>query len=146
MLAILSGMSVASGHGIDPMWGGHMPLIAGVDHDRKEVSVVAIGQISLADVREHLLHERRDQGLSYPEFVDLRGAGLPFEPGDFQQIAEILRALSLEGPLGPAAFVVSSEADLETMRALEVMAKDYREMKTFLSQGEARAWLDTRPI
>ncbi|MGA8768235.1 MAG: hypothetical protein WB559_14545 [Candidatus Acidiferrales bacterium] len=123
-----------------------MPLIAGVDHDRKEVSVVAIGQISLADVREHLLHERRDQGLSYPEFVDLRGAGLPFEPGDFQQIAEILRALSLEGPLGPTAFVVSSQADLETMRALEVMAKGYREMKAFLSKGEARAWLGTRPI
>jgi hypothetical protein len=32
------------------------------------------------------------------------------------------------------------------MRALEVMAKDYREMKAFLSRGEARAWLDTRPI
>ncbi len=121
-----------------------MPLITGVDHDRKEVSVIAIGQISLADVREHLEHERRDRGLGYPEIVDLRGAGLPFEPGDFQEIAEILRTLSIEGPLGPAAFVVSSEADVETMHVFEVMVKDFCQFKTFRDAKEARAWLAGR--
>ena len=39
------------------------------------------------------------------------------------------------------AFLVSSDADLEAMRALEAMVLDICDMKTFRGEAEARAWL-----
>jgi hypothetical protein len=118
-----------------------MPLITGVDHDHHVVGVVALGQVSLSDVREQLLHEKREHGLAYPKLVDLRGAGIPSAPADFQQITEMLRDLSREEPIGPCAVVVSSDADLNSMRALEAMAREFCELKVFRGDGEARAWL-----
>jgi hypothetical protein len=118
-----------------------MPLITGVDHEHREVYVVALGPVSLDDVRDHLLREKRERGLAYPELVDARGAGIPTTLADLEQIAEILRGLSREGPLGRTAFLVSSDADLEAMRALEAMVLDICDMKTFRGEAEARAWL-----
>jgi hypothetical protein len=134
-------MGVASRQYIDWAGVGHMPLIVGVDHDRREVSVIALGPVSLDDVREHLLHEKRESGLGYPELVDARGAGIPSTLAELQQIAEILRDLSREGPLGRTAFMVSSDADLDAMRALEAMVSDCCEMKAFRGEEEARTWL-----
>jgi len=118
-----------------------MPLITGVDHDHREVSVIALGPVSLDDVRDHLLHEKREGGLGYPKLVDARGAGIPSTLAELQQIAEMLRDLSREGPLGRTAFVVSSDADRDAMRTLEAMVRDICDMKTFRVEAEARAWL-----
>jgi hypothetical protein len=118
-----------------------MPLITGVDHDRREVSVIAIGPVSVDDVLEFLLHQKREHGLSYPRLVDLRGAGIPTDPAGFERITEMVRNLSLEGPIGPAAIVVSSDADVDSMRVLEGMLQNFFAMKTFRGEGHARAWL-----
>ncbi len=120
-----------------------MPLITGVDRDHREVRVIALGPVSLDDVREHLLHKRREGGLSYPELADVRGAGIVCDPDELKQIAEFLRELSRESPLGCIAFVVSSEADVAATRELEDLAGDCCEIKTFRSAEEARAWLAT---
>ncbi len=118
-----------------------MPLITGVDHERREVSVVAIGPVSVDDVLEHLLHQKREHGLGYPKLVETRGAGIPTDLADFQKITEMVRLLSLEGPIGPAAVVVSSDADLEAMRVLDDMLKNFCDVETFRDEAEARAWL-----
>jgi hypothetical protein len=118
-----------------------MPLITGVDHKRREVTVQAIGPVSVDDVHEHVQHMKREGGLAYPRIVDSRGAGIPGDPGDFQKLADMLRGLSLEGAIGPAAIVVSSDADIERMRVLEGMLASYCEVKAFRSEAEARAWL-----
>ncbi len=120
-----------------------MPLITGVDRDHHEVSVVALGPVSLDDVREHLLHKRREGGLSYPELADVRGAGIVCDPAELQQIADFLRELSRESSLGRIAFVVSSEADVAATRELEALAGDCCDIKTFRSAEDARAWLGT---
>jgi hypothetical protein len=118
-----------------------MPLITGVDHKRREVSVVAIGPVNVDDVRELLLHQKREGGLGYPKLVESRGAEIPSDPADLQQITEILRELSLEGPIGPAAIMVSSEADQEGIRVLEGMLHSFCNVKAFRDEAEARAWL-----
>lgn len=120
-----------------------MPLITGVDRDHHEVSVVGLGPVSLDDVREHLLHKKREGGLSYPELADVRGAGIVSDPAELQQIAEFLRELSRESPLGRIAFVVSSEADVAATRELGALAGDCCDIKTFRSAEDARAWLAT---
>ncbi len=118
-----------------------MPLITGVDHKRREVSVLAIGPISVNDVREHVRHMKREGGLAYPRIVESRGAGIPADPADFQRLAEMLRDLSTQGPIGPAAIIVSSDADIEGMRALEGMLASICEVKSFRDEADARAWL-----
>jgi hypothetical protein len=118
-----------------------MPLITGVDHKRREVSVLAIGPISVNDVREHVRHMKREGGLAYPRIVESRGAGIPADPADFQRLAEMLQDLSTEGPIGPAAIIVSSDADIEGMCVLERMLASTCEVKSFRAEADARAWL-----
>jgi hypothetical protein len=120
-----------------------MPLITGVDHNRRLVSVVAIGPVTLDDIRGHLQREQRENALGYVEMVDARGAGLPRTLAEHQQIAEMLRALSGLGPLGRTAILVSSDAELETVGALESAVRDICEVKGFLIEVDARAWLDS---
>ena len=120
-----------------------MPLITGVDRDHREVRVVALGPVSLEDVREHLLHKKREGGLGFPELADVRGAGIVSAPEELKQIAEFLRELSREGPLGRIALVVSSEAELTAMREFEELVRDFCDIKAFRSEEDARAWLGT---
>jgi len=128
---------------MDRVGDGNMPLITGVDRDHREVNVVALGPVSLEDVREHLLHKKREGGLGFPELADVRGAGIVSAPAELKQIAEFLRELSREGPLGRTAFVVSSEADVAATRELEALVGDCCDMRTFRSAEDARAWLGT---
>jgi hypothetical protein len=116
-----------------------MPLITGVDHDHRTVGVVAIGTVTPSDVRDHWLHRRREQSLRYPELADARGAALTAD--DIQQIAELLREMNREGPLGSIAIIVSSDANLDLMRALEALVEGVCELKTFRDEASARAWL-----
>jgi hypothetical protein len=118
-----------------------MPLITGVDHKRREVTVQAIGPVSVDDVREHVQHVKREGGLVYPRLVESRGAGIPADPDDFQKLADMLRELSLEGAIGPAAIIVSTDADVERMRVLEGMLTNICEVKGFRNEADARAWL-----
>src|SRR5271170_3168075 len=85
-----------------------MPLITGVDHDHRTVGVVAIGTVTPSNVRDHMLHRRREQSLRYPELVDARGAAIPSTADDIQEVAELMREMSREGPLGSIAIIVSS--------------------------------------
>jgi hypothetical protein len=121
-----------------------MPLITGVDHERREVSVVAIGPVTVEDILEHLQHQKREEGLAYPKLVESRGAEVPIKQADFEQIAELTRAMSLESPIGPSAIVVSSDADLKALAELEEMMASFCEFKTFRNEAEARAWLRER--
>ncbi len=118
-----------------------MPLIAGVDHKRREVTVTAIGPVSVDDVREHVQHVKREGGLAYPRLIESRGAGIPAGRVAFEQIADMLREMSLEGAIGPAAIIVSTDADVERMRVLEGMLANVCEVKAFRGEAEARAWL-----
>lgn len=122
-----------------------MPLITGVDHDNRTVGVVAIGTVTLSDVRDHWLHKRRERSLNYPELADVRGAAVPFTASDMQHIAEIVRELSSEGPLGRVAIIVSSEAAAVSGPVLEALAQDVCEIKIFRDEEAARTWVHDTP-
>jgi len=118
-----------------------MPLITGVDHDHRTVGVVAIGTVTPSDVRDHMLHRRREQSLRYPELADTRGAAIPFTADDIRQIAELLHEMNREGPLGSIALIVSSDANLDVMRGVEALVEGVCALKTFRDEESARAWL-----
>ncbi len=90
------------------------------------------------------MQERQWQGLSYPELVDARGAGIEFTPSEVREVVELLRQLGTESRLGPTAVLVSSDAAFGIIRMLEMLVEDVCEIKPFRDEPEARAWLATK--
>jgi hypothetical protein len=121
-----------------------MPVIVAVDHDHREVNVVAIGPVTFEDALNQLEREVRAGGLGYQKFVDARGAGVLVTPEENFRIAEMIRAYSREMALGPVAFVVSSDAACEAINVLAGLVEDVCEMNVFRDESEARAWLGAR--
>jgi hypothetical protein len=121
-----------------------MPVIVAVDHDRREVNVVAIGPVTFADALSHLEHEVRLGGLGYAKLVDARGAGVLVTPEEQFEIAERMRAFSREMQLGPVAFVVSSDAAFDAISVLAELVENVCAMGVFRDEPKARAWLTAR--
>ncbi len=121
-----------------------MPVIVSVDHDRREVNVVAIGPVTFADALQHVEHEVRHAGLAYRKFVDVRGAGVLVSREENVEIAERMRAHSRQVRLGPVAFVVSSDAASEAIHVLTELVENVCEMRVFRGEREARTWLSAR--
>lgn len=140
-LAIRAGDGVAS---TVRSWGGAMPVIVSVDHDRREVNVIAIGPVTFADALQHLEHEVRLGGLAYRKFVDVRGAGVLVSREENVEIAERLRVYSREIKLGPVAFVVPSDAAHEMISVLAELVENVCDMRVFHGEREARTWLSAR--
>lgn len=121
-----------------------MPVIVAVDHDRREVNVVAVGPVTFADALSHLEHEARGGGLGYRKFVDARGAGVLVTAEENFEIAERMRAYSREIQIGPVAFVVSSDAAFDAITVLAELVENVCVMAVFRDEREARAWLRAR--
>ena len=125
--------------------GGYVPIISAFDHKRCEIRAEGIGPVTLVDVRTHLLNERTQHGLSYPEVIDTRGADISFSPADIRQVAEILHVMTGDGPLGRTAVLVSNDLTYEMVRTLAEMVADVCEVKPFRHHEEAQEWLTARP-
>jgi hypothetical protein len=121
-----------------------MPFTLNVDHERKLVVAVAIGPITLDDAMRHLANERYFEGLAYKEFVDARGAGFLWTPGEMLQIVEEVRSMRKESKFGPTAILVSSEAAFETLREMKSLVATLAEIEIFRDEQEARAWLEAK--
>jgi len=120
-----------------------MPVIVAVDHDRHEVSVVAVGPVTLQDAFNQFEHEVRGGGLSYPKFIDVRGAGVLITPEENRLIAEKMLEFNRQTQLGPMAFVVSSDAAAEAIDVLVKLIGDVVPVRIFREESVARAWLDS---
>lgn len=118
-----------------------MPIISGVDYARREVNIVCVGPVTLADVLGHAQQEKAEGALGFSRFIDMRGAGLEWDEAEARQIAERIRELSRETPQGPAAFVVSSDEAFDKMCAMDRLLEGSSETRTFREEAEARAWL-----
>jgi hypothetical protein len=121
-----------------------VPIVFTVDHERREVHSIAIGPVTFESIRTHLMQEKHWRGLTYPELVDARGAGIDFTPSEVREVVELLRNLGAESRLGPTAVLVSSDAAYGIIRMLEMLVEDVCEIKPFRDESEARAWLASK--
>jgi hypothetical protein len=121
--------------------GPTVPIIFSVDHERKLVTALAVGPIGYADIERHLRQERQWKGLSYPEFMDARGAGLNLAPVDVRHIVELLRRLGHEAKLGPTAVLVDNDFAFGVLRMLDSLVEDCCRIHPFRDEAEAFAWL-----
>jgi hypothetical protein len=122
-----------------------VPILSNIDREHEEVSALAVGPVSHADVHNHLLLESRVQGLSFREFVDARGSSLILTEEEYHRLAELMCGLSCETEIGRTAVLVSSKAAFDATRTLATLVETLCEIKAFHDEQEARAWLAAKP-
>jgi hypothetical protein len=118
-----------------------VPITFTIDHARREVQTVVSGRASLADIEGHLLKLRDAGALSYREFFDGRAGEVEFAAADAPRIAELMRNLTKEGPVGAKAVVAPGGYTFGVSRMIEMLAEEFCEIKIFRDEDEARAWL-----
>ncbi len=121
------------------------PNMAGLSHsidpDRKEVTTIAEGTVTLADVRTHLQREREDSALPYRELIDARHAVVRFSAAEVQEIVRLLRSHARNHRLGRTAIVVSSDVAYGIMRMLQMFVEDVCVVQPFRDLATAESWL-----
>jgi hypothetical protein len=122
-----------------------MTITQSVDHGRREVVTTASGPVDYEEVRNHLLVERREVGLRYPELIDARSATPTWSTGEARDIVTLLRTLGREAALGPTAVVVSTELAYGMLRMLEIMLEDVCIVRPFRDYAAAERWLRDLP-
>ena len=118
-----------------------MPIHFVVNRTTHQINAVASGPIRYHDVEVHLMWERQEHGLSYPEFIDARQAEINFTPTEVRQIVELIRKLAKDTALGPTAVLVSTEVAFGVMRMLGVLLEDVCAIRPFHDEQAARKWL-----
>jgi len=118
-----------------------MPVLVTVDHERREVTAVCVGPVTLADTMTLLDREVREEGVGYRKLFDTRGSGFEITEDEAHEIADALRARSKGSKIGPAAMVVSSDAIFELTLLIGRLTADVCKIRPFRGVPEARAWL-----
>jgi len=118
-----------------------MPVTHTVDHGKREVNAVAVGNLTLDDLCTHMAKERFDKGLAYPEFIDASGATINLSGTDVRVAVEMLRSLARGGHLGPTAVLVGNDVSFGTLRMLEIQLEGTCAVRPFHTRLEALRWL-----
>jgi hypothetical protein len=112
-----------------------------VDSDRKEVTTIAEGTVTLADVRIHLQREREDMALPFRELIDARHAVVRLSAAEVQEIVRLLRNHARNYRLGRTAIVVSTDVAYGILRMLQMFVEDVCVVRPFRDLATAESWL-----
>ena len=118
-----------------------MGLTHRIDHDNREMFATADGPITFSDIRNHLLKERYEHGLTYAELIDARTASPAFLLEDIREIDSLLRVFAKEHALGPTAVVVRTDLDFDVIQMLEHLVEDVCAIRPFRDVDAALLWL-----
>jgi F420-0:gamma-glutamyl ligase len=126
-----------------------MPIILRrIDHERRQIEVVASGAIYYVDVEKHLLEERNVGGLAYKEFIDASTAKPSFAltPAEIRKVISLVRNLALQSRHGATAVLVADDYALGVMNAYGIIVEDVGTVQAFRDEALARSWLDSTPV
>jgi hypothetical protein len=119
-----------------------MPITATYNHEDRRVVAVAVGRVTLDEVRSHLEEERQEPALAFTEVIDARGAIPDFPPADVRVLVAWLRWLAERTRLGPTAVIVDSDFAFGMIRMIEMLVEDVALVKPFRDKLAAEIWLD----
>lgn len=117
-----------------------MPIQLVVDHETREVKTVAIGPIAMEDIQDHLVEERKEEGLAYRELIDASDAEPLMSTKDARATVELLKTLARQGTLGPTAVIVPNEVGYGLVRMIEILLDGAAEVRPFRKNETAEAW------
>jgi hypothetical protein len=121
-----------------------MPITFTVDHGRHRTRAVATGSVTFDEVREHLLEEREEHGLRYPEIIGATHSTVTFSGEEARAIVRMIRDLAAAGAFGPTAVIVSDDVSYGMMRMIEMLLGDVCAVRPFRAAEASRIqdWLD----
>lgn len=121
-----------------------VPIQLVVDHESKEVKTVATGPIVMGDIQDHIVQERKEEGLAYRELIDASEAEPLMSTKDARATVELLKTLARQRLLGPTAVIVPNEVGYGLVRMVEILLDGVAEVRAFrkTEKAEAREWLE----
>src|SRR5512144_535155 len=106
-----------------------MPIQVVVDHESMEVKTMATGPIVMADIQDHMVQERKEDGLANRELVDASGAEPLMSATDARATVELPKTLARQGMLGPTAVIVPNEVGYGLVRMVEILLDGVAEVR-----------------
>ena len=122
-----------------------MPIHWEIDHDRRIVNVVTLGDVSREQVAAYMDGLSAAGAMHYGKLLDTSG-GESRLPGlrEMQNIGLTMREYAKGGSMGPLAIVIDQESRMQ-MALFANSAGRHRQIRLFEDRAEAIRWLATRP-
>ena len=119
-----------------------MPIAMGFDPVTNRLLTTASGEVTLADLLEHIAAEGREGHLGAPELFDARQATTNLTSAHVRQLVEHMRLAAAGGTLGPTALVTANDVVFGMARMYSLMSDTFdQRFAVFRSMTEAERWL-----
>jgi hypothetical protein len=124
--------------------GSTMPIVMRFDPIANRLLTTASGEVTFADLLEHLAAEGREGHLGAAELFDARQATTNLTSAEVRQLVEQMRRKAAAGTLGPTALVTTNDVAFGMARMYSLMSDTFDQRFTvFRSLTEAERWLNT---
>jgi hypothetical protein len=119
-----------------------MPIVWGVNHAARLVSVKAIGELGRADFEDFLDGLAMAAILPFRKVVDMADSRLALGAEDMAALGVRVRAHESEEPMGSVAIIAASDELYDQVRLFESVVDAQRPLKIFRDAEMAYAWLN----
>lgn len=119
-----------------------MPIVWGVDHAARLVSMKAAGELDRTSIDDCLDGLVAAATLSYRKVLDMTQGRLALSSEDMAAIGVRIRTHEARGPMGSVAVIVDSDELYDQIRRFESFVGAHRALKIFRDAETAYAWLN----
>ena len=121
-----------------------MPIVMRFDPVAKRLLTTASGEVTFAELLDHIAAEGREGHLGAPELFDARQATTNLTSAQVRQLVEQMRREAIGGSLGPTALVTTNDVVFGMARMYSLMSDTFDQRFTvFRSLIDAERWLNT---
>lgn len=122
-----------------------MPITWTIDHERRLLTAVCEGNVTLRDIEEYLDAVVVAGSMPYRKLFDGSRADSAMTEEEMMMLGARIRAYHGEGRIGALAIVVTTEHTHGLARLFGALAAADRPIKIFRDLPAARRWLDAQP-
>ena len=121
-----------------------MPISYSFDPSLRLVMTFATGEVSFAEIRDHIGHVMGEPWFPAPALVDTRGASADIPGEEVRQIVELLGSLASAMHATPIAVLVPSDLAYGLVRMIGLLLGDRLSIVPFHDAAPAMSWLQKR--
>ena len=122
-----------------------VPITWTIDHDRRLLTAVCQGNVTLLDLEEYLDAVVVAGSMPYRKLFDGTRGDSTLTDEEMMLLGARIRAYHTEGVMGPLAIVVVTEHTHGLARLFGALAAADRPIRIFRDARAARRWLEAQP-
>ena len=126
-----------------------MPIVTTRDDERRRMTVTVSDPWSAEEIAVSLEHQLTDRAWKYRTLYDVRGASvIPTEPDVLWLVKQAQQHIARHGARGPVAVLIEPGVKGTQLQqyAEYAAAQSRMQLRVFLDEAEANAWLDDTVI